>query len=95
MTPNQRKQFNTMLATLKKIAFDYQTPSQIRRTSERDYGLEYDEAIEMIYENIQEEARHASKGVRSIELTAKSSSPKKTKSETIENTTTSKNNRHD
>lgn len=66
MTPKQREQFNKMRDTLKRIASGYQTPAQIRRDSEKDYGLPFDEAIEYAYENIQAEARAASKGVQAI-----------------------------
>lgn len=50
--------------TLKRIARDYQTPDQIRRSAERDYGLSPDEALEYAYENIQHEAKAAIKGLR-------------------------------
>lgn len=60
---------NTMLEirlydTLKRIARDYQTPDQIRRSAERDYGLSPEEALEYAYENIQHEAKSAIKGLR-------------------------------
>jgi hypothetical protein len=50
-------------AALKRIAA-YQTPAQIRRSADRDYGLHYEEALEMAYDNIQHEAKLAIKGVR-------------------------------
>jgi hypothetical protein len=49
---------------LRAIAKGYQTPAQLRRNSVREYGLEYDEAIEYAYENIQLIAARAIKGVR-------------------------------
>lgn len=49
--------------TLKRIARGYMTPTQIRRDS-RQAGLDYDEYLEMSYENIQSEAAAAIKGVR-------------------------------
>ena len=64
MTPKQKEQFNTMRATLKKIATGYQTPEQLRRSAERQYGLDADEAIEYAYENIQQDAKRAVSGVR-------------------------------
>lgn len=64
MTPKQQEQFNRMRATLKLIATGYQTPDQLRRGSEREYGIAADEAIEYAYENMQQEARNAVKGVR-------------------------------
>jgi hypothetical protein len=48
---------------LKRIAA-YQTPDQLRRCAEKQYGLPADEAIEMAYENVLAEARAAIKGMR-------------------------------
>lgn len=48
---------------LKRIA-SYTDPEKLRRTSERDYGLEGDEAIEAAYENVLMEARSVIKGMR-------------------------------
>jgi hypothetical protein len=42
----------------------YMTPAQLRRSSWRSYGLKYDEALEMAYENVLGEARAALRGVR-------------------------------
>ena len=53
-----------MRATLKRIATGYQTPEQLRRGAEREYGLDASEAIEYAYENMQQEAKNAVKGVR-------------------------------
>ncbi len=53
-----------LYTALKVIAKAYQTPAQIRRTSEKKWGLPYCEALEYAYENIQQEARNAIKGVR-------------------------------
>lgn len=63
MTKAQREQFNRMRFALKMIA-GYQTPDQLRRDCEKDYGLEYHDALEMAYENLLEDARTAVKGVR-------------------------------
>lgn len=49
---------------LKRIAKYYQSPDQLRRNAERNYGLDAGEAIEMAYENIQREAERAVKGKR-------------------------------
>ncbi|HXE63262.1 MAG TPA: hypothetical protein VN519_06950 [Bryobacteraceae bacterium] len=49
---------------LKRISRGYQTPDQLRKNAEKDYGIEYDEALEMAYENIQAEAAGAIKGKR-------------------------------
>lgn len=67
MTAKQKKQFNQMLSILKKISKEYQSPSQLRRGSEKQYGLEYEEALEMSYENIQSEAAFACKGVKVLQ----------------------------
>ena len=66
MTPKQKQQFNTMLKALKTISKSYQTPNQLRRDSEGQYGLDYTEALEMSYENIQSEARYAAKCVKEL-----------------------------
>ena len=48
---------------LKRIT-RYQSPDHLRRTAERKYGLDGDEALEMAYENVLNEARSAIKGLR-------------------------------
>lgn len=57
-----------MLAILKMISKDYQTPAQLRKNSEKEYGLDYEEALEMAYENLQGEAAFAVKGVKIISI---------------------------
>lgn len=64
ITEKQHEQFNKMLDTLQKIAKYYQSPNQLRRASEKDYGLDFEEALEMSYDNIQEDAKKAIKGVK-------------------------------
>lgn len=64
MTPRQRHQFNTMRVVLKQIALGYHTPSQLSKAAERAYNLSYIEALEFAYENIQQDAKDAVKGVR-------------------------------
>ena len=66
ITEKQAIKFNRVLQTLKRIAKDYQTTDQLRRNSESQYGLEYEEALEMAYENIQVEARAETRGVKYI-----------------------------
>jgi len=66
ITKKQREQFNKMRKSLIKISKVYQTTSQLKRNSVKDFGLNWDEAIEMAYENIQGEALFACKGVREI-----------------------------
>lgn len=53
-----------MYDALRRIAKEYQTPEKLRRNAERQYGLEYEEALEMAYENIQSLASFAIKGMR-------------------------------
>lgn len=53
-----------LYAALKRIA-QYQSPEYLHRHSSRDWGLDDgSEAIEMAYENVLGEAKHAIKGVR-------------------------------
>lgn len=54
-----------MLTTLKRIKA-YQSPEKLRKDSEKDWGLSFEEAIEMAYENIQSEASLACKGVKPL-----------------------------
>lgn len=72
MTPKQIQQFNTMLETLKRIAgkskwTNYMTTEQLRRGAEKDGFMEFEEVIEMTYENIQGDAWSAIRGVRSVQ----------------------------
>jgi hypothetical protein len=65
MTKKQFEDFIQMHATLRRIAHGYMTPAQIRRDAGRDCSaLDYAEYLEMSYENIQQEAKNALKGVR-------------------------------
>lgn len=52
-----------LYAALKRIS-KYQTPASLRRFSSRDVGLDGDEAIEMAYENVIDEAKWAIRGIR-------------------------------
>lgn len=65
ITERQKQQFNQMLESLKRIK-TYQSPSQLRKDSEKDWGLDYEEALEMSYENIQAEASYSCKGIKPI-----------------------------
>ena len=47
---------------LKHIARNYQSPEQLRRNAEKQYGIDAEEAIEYAYENIMWDARKAIKG---------------------------------
>lgn len=42
----------------------YMTPEQLQRQSQKRYGLEYEEALEYVYDNIQVNAKNALKNVR-------------------------------
>lgn len=55
MTSNQAKQFNQMLSALRRIAA-YDTIEELQKNSGMNYGADYEEALEMAYENIKEEA---------------------------------------
>lgn len=50
--------------TLQRIAKKYQTPNQLRRSAEKQWGIRYEEALEMVYENLQAEAARAIFGKR-------------------------------
>jgi hypothetical protein len=68
ITERQAMQFNRMLRQLKKIAREYQTPGQLRRGCDKEYGLGYEESLEMAYENLQAEAAHGANGVSYINI---------------------------
>lgn len=65
--------YNRMYDALKTIANGYQTPEQLKRSSKGHFGLDYEECLEMAYENIQQLAKEATKGVR--KFTEKKSAP--------------------
>lgn len=54
---NEQRYFDV----LTKIAKRYQTAAQLRRYAGQ-YGLGFDEEIEMAYENMQQEAKEAIRG---------------------------------
>ncbi|MBD2700127.1 hypothetical protein IC229_05740 [Spirosoma sp. BT702] len=70
MNKKQAEQFNNMLSTLKKIAKDYQSPYVLSKNSQKLYGLDYEEALEMAYENIQGDAARAIQGVNPVTIEA-------------------------
>lgn len=59
MRSNEQRYYDA----LKRIK-SYSTPEQLKRRASGDYGLEYIEALEMAYENLQEEAKRAVHGKR-------------------------------
>lgn len=60
MASNEQRYYDA----LKRIAKGYQTPDQLRRGSEREWGLGYTEALEMTFENLQQEAALAIRNKR-------------------------------
>jgi hypothetical protein len=54
--------FIKMYEALKEIA-RYQTPEQLQRDSKKDWGLDYEESLAMAYDNIQQTAKDAVKGI--------------------------------
>ena len=60
MANNEQRYFDA----LKRIAADYMSVEQLKRTSEEKYGLDAREAVEYAYENVIEEARAAIRGRR-------------------------------
>lgn len=66
MTERQKINYNKMLEILKKISRKYYKSEQLKRNSEKEYGLNYEEALEMSYDNIQNEAHNACKGISKI-----------------------------
>lgn len=68
ITENQAKQFNHMLMRLRRIANGYQTPAQLRRSHDKDWGTNYEECLEMAYENLQSEAKDGARGVSPIKI---------------------------
>lgn len=65
MNTKQIKQFNQMREALMLIHKQYLSPERLRKTKESEF-LGFDETITMAYENIQETARIAVKGVKYI-----------------------------
>ena len=57
------EKFNKMLSTLRNIAESYLTPDQLREIADTGYGMEYDEALENAYKNIQLEAAACIKSI--------------------------------
>lgn len=66
MTPKQKEQFNNMRRALIQIRRGFETPSQLRKNCGNCYGLDYEETIEMAYENMQCVAGLAVKGVKEL-----------------------------
>lgn len=69
MTEQQKSDFNRMWTALQRI-IEYQDPETLRENSQKDWGLDFEEAIEMAYENIQEEARQGVQGINRVAIGA-------------------------
>lgn len=49
----------TVEEVLKRLrAMDYQDSDELRDGSEKEYGLDYTEALEMAYDNIRDDVHH-------------------------------------
>jgi len=67
MTDNEKKHHGIMFSALQKISL-YMKVEEIREGSEDEYGLEFEEALEMAYENMQSEAINALEMIKKIPL---------------------------
>lgn len=65
-TANQDKR-DLLIAKLYRVLktiTQYETPDQLRRMSRKQWGLDYEEALGYSYENIQQVAKNAIRGIR-------------------------------
>jgi hypothetical protein len=76
ITKTQAEQFNRMRETLRRIGAvkgertKYMSTDQLRNEAAKgSYGLDFEEELEMAYENMQADAKQAVSGIRAIELT--------------------------
>ena len=65
MTLKQKENYNKMARALRNIT-NFQSPEKMRKNSENDWGLEYEECLKMAYDNIQVMAKENVKGIRLI-----------------------------
>ena len=63
MASKLENDFHQMREALQRIV-RYQSPARLRRDSRKQWGVDFEEALEMAYENIQQEAKDGLKGVR-------------------------------
>lgn len=56
-----------MYIALKRIT-QYMSIKQIKKSSNKDYGLSYEEMLEMSYENLMSEAKNGLKGITASEI---------------------------
>lgn len=67
MTPKQKEQFNNMRTALRIISKDFVSPDRIHQMTEiQRHGLDPDVYMGMAYENIQDIAANAVRGVREV-----------------------------
>lgn len=60
------KSLGIAIGALSTIANDFQSLEEIRNGSKLEYGLDYEEALEMSYENMQEEAKIAMERLKKL-----------------------------
>ncbi len=65
MTAKERKDYNQMKRALARIKM-YQSTNALRRDSVKDWWLDYEDALEMAYENVLNEAKQGLKGVKNL-----------------------------
>ena len=63
MTPKQKENYNKMVKTLRTIT-QFQSPEKMQQDSMKDWGLDYEECLEMAYDNIQAIAKENVKGIQ-------------------------------
>jgi hypothetical protein len=75
ITKAQAEQFNRMRETLRRIGAvkgertTYMTTDQLRNEAAKgDMGIDFEEELEMVYENIQADAKQTVTGVRAISI---------------------------
>jgi len=68
MTDSQITKWNKMVKALKTISEGFMEPEELRDNAEKEYGLTYEDALEMSYENIQVIAAQGVKGIKEIKL---------------------------
>lgn len=66
MNEQQIKQFNRMYLALTRICNEYHDTDSLRENSVQVYGVHYEDALEMAYDNIQTEAADAVNGIEPI-----------------------------
>ena len=54
----------TYFDALRHIDHDFMTTNELRRNSQKEWGLPYEEALEMAYDNLKDVAKRAVKGKR-------------------------------